>query len=145
MISGLTPQLTSSMRRHIAHFIGPLLGRIPIRQWPGFLAQLTGVLLPRATVPHETVKGSGGANIGILLDFLDKTSSLEGDVAECGVWRGRSRIAMEIYLRQIRSAKTLWGSTRFRVSSRGRHMTSRTHPADWLNKRRLFFDCPTFV
>jgi hypothetical protein len=101
------------MRSHVAHLIGPLLGRIPIRCWPGFLAPLTGVLLPRAVVPHRQVTGSGGANVSMLLDFLDRTAGLEGDVAECGVWRGRSLIAMGIYLRQAQSRRTLWGFDSF--------------------------------
>lgn len=101
------------MRNQLNYVIGAVLGRVPLRRWPAFLSHLTGVLLPRGTVPHPTVKASGGANVNILLDCLDKTAALEGDVAECGVWRGRTLIAMGLYLRQMHSSKTLWGFDSF--------------------------------
>ncbi|HEY6904108.1 MAG TPA: TylF/MycF/NovP-related O-methyltransferase [Candidatus Acidoferrales bacterium] len=101
------------MRRQLAHLLGPALAKFPIRHWPAPLAPAAGVLVPRATAPHDSVRASGGANIGMLLDFLDKTTALQGDVAECGVWRGRTLIAMGVYLQQMRSPRMLWGFDSF--------------------------------
>ena len=63
--------------------------------------------------PHQTPSGSGGANVRLLFDFLDKAAGIDGDVAECGVWRGRTLIAMGLYLKQAGSAKKLWGFDSF--------------------------------
>src|SRR5689334_17116942 len=101
------------MRRSIQNLIGPFLATLPIRHWPRILSRLTGVLCPRASVPHDQVTSSGGANAKILFDILDQTAKLDGDVAECGVWRGRTLIAMGIYLRQMHSPKILWGFDSF--------------------------------
>lgn len=92
---------------------GPLLRSVPIAVWPAAVSRLTGVLAPKATVPHERPSSAGGANIKILLEFVDQTSKLPGDLAECGVWRGRSLVAMGIYLQQKHIGKTLWGFDSF--------------------------------
>src|SRR5207244_6009322 len=39
--------------------------------------------------------------------------SIPGDVAECGVWRGRSLVAMGLYLQQQGSRKTIFGFDSF--------------------------------
>lgn len=49
----------------------------------------------------------------MLFDFLDRTENIEGDVAECGVWRGRTLIAMGLYLTQRGSSKTVCGFDSF--------------------------------
>ncbi len=77
------------------------------------MSRITGVLAPRATVPHRAPSSSGGANPRILFDLLDRTRSVPGDIAECGVWRGRSLIAMGLYLKQAHSSKTVWGFDSF--------------------------------
>src|SRR5260370_4330911 len=101
------------MRRQIAKAMGPVLSRVPVSMWPRAVSRWTGVLTPRATVPHQTPSGSGGANVRLLFDFLDRTAGIEADVAECGVWRGRTLIAMGLYLKQHGSGKRLWGLDSF--------------------------------
>ena len=49
----------------------------------------------------------------MLFDFLDRTAGINGAVAECGVWRGRTLVAMALYLKQKGSSKTLWGFDSF--------------------------------
>jgi len=50
-------------------------------------------------------------NIKILFWLIDRTSQLAGDLAEWGVWRGRSLVAMGIYLQQDHGDETLRVST----------------------------------
>jgi len=54
-----------------------------------------------------------GANINMLFDLLDKTQSVPGDIAECGVYRGRTLVPMAIYLTQNRSPKHVLGFDSF--------------------------------
>lgn len=49
----------------------------------------------------------------MLFDFLDRTAGIDGAIAECGVWRGRTLVAMALYLKQKESSKTLWGFDSF--------------------------------
>jgi hypothetical protein len=93
--------------------VGAILRQVPLSMWPAVVSRRTGVLTPRAVAPLASPASSGGANVRILLDFLDKTRALEGGVAECGVWRGRTLIAMGLYLKQQGSAKTVWGFDSF--------------------------------
>jgi hypothetical protein len=93
--------------------IGTILRHVPLSMWPALVSRRTGVLTPRAIVPLASPAASGGANVRILLDFLDQTQAVQGAVAECGVWRGQTLIAMALYLKQRSSPKTLWGFDSF--------------------------------
>jgi O-methyltransferase len=92
---------------------GALLRFVPISKWPASVSRLTGVVAPRAVVPHADPSSAGGANVKILFDLLERTSTIPGDVAECGVWRGRSLVAMGLYLTQQGSRKTIFGFDSF--------------------------------
>jgi hypothetical protein len=98
----------------VASAAGALLRFVPINKWPASVSRLTGVLAPRATVPHPYPSSAGGANAKILFALLERTSTIPGDVAECGVWRGRSLAAMGLYLQQQGSDKTIFGFDSFR-------------------------------
>ena len=97
----------------LASNAGALLRFVPIGKWPASVSRLTGVVAPRAVVPHPDPSSAGGANVKILFDLLERTSAIPGDVAECGVWRGRSLVAMGLYLQQQGSRKTIFGFDSF--------------------------------
>jgi hypothetical protein len=80
----------------------------PIRSWPAVTALLYDIKVPKAVRPK-----TGGANINILFDLLDKTQPVAGDVAECGVFRGRTLVPMAVYLTQNGSAKHIFGFDSF--------------------------------
>jgi O-methyltransferase len=81
----------------------------PIRSWPAITAFLYDIKIPAA----GTFSRSVGANINILFDLLDKTKSIPGDVAECGVFRGRTLLPMAVYLAQDSSSKHVLGFDSF--------------------------------
>src|SRR5689334_15019948 len=101
------------LKERLAGAMGPLLGSVPIGLWPASVSHLTGVLAPRAVAPQQAPSSTGGANVKILFELIDRTAGLGGDIAECGVWRGRSLIAMGIYLKQKNSPRTIWGFDSF--------------------------------
>ena len=63
------------------------------------------------SLPHPT--SYCGANINILIALLDRTCALQGDLAECGVYRGGTLITTGIYLQQKRLTKVLYGFDSF--------------------------------
>jgi hypothetical protein len=97
----------------IASNAGALLRFVPIGKWPASVSRLTGVVTPQAVVPHPDPSSAGGANIKILFDVLERTRGIPGNVAECGVWRGRTLVAMGLYLQQQNSPKTIFGFDSF--------------------------------
>jgi O-methyltransferase len=97
----------------IATNAGALLRFVPIAKWPASVSRLTGVVAPHAVVPHPDLSSAGGANVKILFDLLERTRNVLGNVAECGVWRGRTLVAMGLYLQQQGSPKTLFGFDSF--------------------------------
>ena len=107
------PAIDTQHVHSLAKVAGPLLARVPIAAWPAPVSRLTGVLTPLAMVPLRTTSSAGGANIRILFKILDDTESLGGDVAECGVWRGRTFVAMALRLQQRGSGRRIWGFDSF--------------------------------
>jgi len=101
------------LKEALSGLAGSLLRYVPIASWPSVVSRLTGVLVPKAIAPHKQPSSAGGANIKILLEFLDRTADLEGGIAECGVWRGRTFVAMALYLRQKSIPKTIFGFDSF--------------------------------
>lgn len=101
------------LKESLSGLAGSLLRYVPIASWPAAFSRLTGVLVPKAMVSHNEPSSAGGANIKILLEFLDRTAGLEGSIAECGVWRGRTFVAMALYLRQKGSKKRIFGFDSF--------------------------------
>lgn len=78
----------------------------PLRSWP----RVTGLLYD-IKVPSRP--SSCGANINILLDALDQTEAVPGEIAECGVFRGQTLVPMALYLAERDSAKRVFGFDSF--------------------------------
>jgi len=85
----------------------------PIQTWPAWMGRVHDLKLPKAVVPQPSPAPTGAANINIIFQLVDRTHSLGGDVAECGVHRGASMIPIAIYLRQNGISKTVYGFDSF--------------------------------
>ncbi len=85
----------------------------PIRSWPGVLGRLYGFKVPKNVVPKRTASATGGANINILFELMDRIATIEGDIAECGVFRGATLVPMAVYNEQIKSGKLVFGFDSF--------------------------------
>lgn len=110
----------SSMRRavkHTAQRIGrqvpaALYINHPLRRWPRALGMILEIAVPRGVKPLQQ-PGSGVANINIILELMDRTAQVPGDVAECGVFRGTTLLPMAVYVHQQRLGKRIVGFDSF--------------------------------
>jgi hypothetical protein len=82
----------------------------PLATWPPLIGMVHDVRLPRRTKPQGPF---GAANINILLAMIDRTVPIEGDIAECGVFRGASLAPMAVHLHQVAPGKRLFGFDSF--------------------------------
>jgi O-methyltransferase len=89
------------------------LAQLPIARWPGWLGTLNGIKVPRNVARRATPEPTGSANINILLDLLERSLPVDGDVAECGVFRGATLVTLGLYLRERYSSKRLYGFDSF--------------------------------
>ena len=87
--------------------------RVPVRRWPPVMARIHDLSIPRAVEPHPEPAPIGGANINILLELLDSTADVQGDVAECGVFRGGTLVPMGLYLKEKGASKRVIGFDSF--------------------------------
>jgi hypothetical protein len=86
---------------------------LPLRHWPRVLGVVHEIAVPHAVLPHKGDPISGQANINTILELVDHVKHVSGDVAECGVFRGRTLLALALYLRQNRSIKRVVGFDSF--------------------------------
>ena len=85
----------------------------PIQNWPSFLGRFCEIGLPRAIRPRKSPEPRGAANLNIIFELLKQTQTVEGDIAECGVFRGTTLIPMAVYLKQTDGKRTLLGLDSF--------------------------------
>lgn len=90
-----------------------LLRNKPIHDWPGWLGRIHDVKVPRALLSKEELSPTGAANINILTNLIDATCHLEGNIADCGVYRAASTVAMGLYMREHGISKTIYGFDSF--------------------------------
>jgi len=85
----------------------------PLATWPPIFGAVHEVRVPRRTRPYPFPRPTGAANINILLAMIDRTISIVGDVAECGVFRGATLVPMAVHLMQRGCGKRLIGFDSF--------------------------------
>jgi hypothetical protein len=91
----------------------PLLKAVPVEKWPWWVGHIEEVRVPQNQARHPQPSPTGAANINIILALLKQCVALEGDVAECGVYRGASLLTTGLYLKQKGVDKVLWGFDSF--------------------------------
>jgi O-methyltransferase len=105
--------MRQAAKQVIRHLTAPLFARVPISRWPTVMGRIHDLSIPKSVVPNPRPEPRGAADINILFELLDRTAGVEGAIAECGVYRGCTLVAMAIYLQQTRSAKLLYGFDSF--------------------------------
>ena len=85
----------------------------PVEDWPAFLGRFCEITIPRGIRRRKIPEPRGSSNLNIIFELLKRTGEIEGDLAECGVFRGESLIPMAVYLKQTGGKKTLFGLDSF--------------------------------
>jgi O-methyltransferase len=100
---------TQLIQRLIA---APYLNR-PLATWPPRVGQILDINVPRGVSPLPSPLPYGAANINNLIALLERTRNVEGDVAECGVFRGASLVALALHATQQGIHKVFHGFDSF--------------------------------
>jgi predicted O-methyltransferase YrrM len=103
----------SFVRPFVRQATAAMFARRPLSSWPPILGRIHEIKIPRGIVPHPTPQPIGSANINNLIELIEKTRQVAGDIAECGVYRGRTLIPMAIYVKQQGINKNLYGFDSF--------------------------------
>lgn len=114
--------------KSVLSVVTPLLLRNkPIREWPGWLGRVDDVKVPRALPAKEELSPTGAANINILTSLIEATRHLEGDIADCGVYRAASTV----------------GTGYIFVSEESQRLSMRSIPLKDLTRRHFIPICPS--
>jgi O-methyltransferase len=90
-----------------------IVRRTPVERCPAFWAELLEIKVPRAVRSHPAKSPRGSSNINIIFDLLRRTAEVPGDIAECGVFRGSSLLAIGLFVKQHGLRKTVLGFDSF--------------------------------
>jgi hypothetical protein len=77
------------------------------------MGRVNGVKVPAALPKQLKPAPTGATNINILCELLERTWHLPGAVADCGVYRGGSTVAMALYLRQSEMERPIYAFDSF--------------------------------
>ena len=122
--------------RIISSFSLAVFRRRPIETWPAWVGNIQGIKVPSNVAPNKAPSPTGAANINILLDLVERVSGIDGDIAECGIYRGATLIPLAVYLKQKESKKVVFGldsfvgfddSVNFDIKLGGAHDTQKRH------------------
>ena len=86
---------------------------IPIERWPSLAGFVYGVRVPQGTPPKSEASPAGAANIRMIFQLLDRTEQIEGDVAECGVFRGQTILPIGLYTEKRKPRAHVFGFDSF--------------------------------
>jgi hypothetical protein len=87
--------------------------RRPLDRVPGWLSRLHDIELPKGVATLAEPTPFCPANINVLISLLEQCTKLEGDIAECGVYRGGTLIPMSLHLKQRGAKKVAYGFDSF--------------------------------
>lgn len=93
--------------------LAPSIVRQPVEECPAWKARLCGLKVPRLVRPREQPDPSGAANINIILALLHQATQAEGDLCECGVFRGATLIPTGLFLQQRNLDRKVFGCDSF--------------------------------
>ena len=103
-----------SMLSHLlVKVVAPSIRKRPLQDCPGWMARICGIKVPQLVRPHSHPRPEGSANINILLSLLEDAVKCEGDLCECGVFRGSTLIPTGLYLAQHGIEKKVFGCDSF--------------------------------
>jgi hypothetical protein len=80
---------------------------------PRFFGDLVDIRVPRAVRPQPRPTAEGSANTNILFELLDRTAGIPGDIAECGVFRAATLLAMGLRTRERGESRNVYGFDSF--------------------------------
>ena len=92
----------------------PLAAVIPLSKWGYWLGRMHDIKLYGKVKKHNEIPvASGSANINIIIDLLKSVSNIEGDIAECGVFRGSTLTSIGYYVQSNNISKKVYGFDSF--------------------------------
>lgn len=98
----------------LARSVGaPVARQVRVDRWPAALGRFYGIHVPHGVVPLPERSARGSAHVGIVLDLLDRTRDVPGDVAECGVYRGGTLVPITLAVRHHRRPRHVFGFDSF--------------------------------
>ena len=104
------------MLRTLQYVTSPWVTQLPLSRVPRWLGRLQEIKVPRGAEKNEMRAFTGGANINILIALLNEVEDLDGQLAECGVYRGSTLIPTGLYLKQRAWNKAFTGLIRLKDS-----------------------------
>ncbi|MHC4880515.1 MAG: TylF/MycF/NovP-related O-methyltransferase [Planctomycetota bacterium] len=103
----------SFLANAILRALAPSIAKHPIEDCPAWKAKLCGLKVPRRVTPRDDAAPLGAANINIILSLLEEAVQADGDLCECGVFRGSTLVPTGLFLKQRGLDRNVFGCDSF--------------------------------
>lgn len=92
----------------------PVVSNLPLSKWGYWLGRIHEIKLYGKVKKQNPIPlASGSANINIIIDLLNSVKNVDGDIAECGVFRGSSITSIAYYVKSNNISKQVYGFDSF--------------------------------
>lgn len=105
--------LNSQPLQGLLQLTASVYGNRPIRNWPKVIGSIYEISIPRRVRVYTAPTPACPSNVNILFDLLDAVQTVDGAIAECGVFQGSTLVAMALLVRQSGRRRQFFGFDSF--------------------------------
>ncbi|MBL4652515.1 MAG: class I SAM-dependent methyltransferase [Flavobacteriales bacterium] len=92
----------------------PIARKLTLSKWNYWLGRIHDVkLYGKIKVANRVPVASGSANINIIIELLERVNKVDGDITECGVFRGSTIVSIAYYAKVNSLTKNILGFDSF--------------------------------
>ena len=105
------------MRKSVKAILAALLrsytSSTPLPKWNYWLGRIYNVKLQGKVKSFSEPTAGCSANINIIMDLLERSNKLPGDIAECGVFQGATLVPLTHYMNLLKDTRQIYGFDSF--------------------------------
>ena len=103
----------NSVKNILQFLLKPIVSRTPLEGWNYWWGRIFNVKLPNNVKPFKEPTTGCSANINIVLQLLNETAQVKGDIAECGVFQGATFSSFAYTLGKNGDTRKIYGFDSF--------------------------------
>lgn len=101
------------LKKTLATLLRPVAQATPLKNWNYWLGRIYDIKLPGKVKPFASETTGCSANINIVMQLLHDTRNLDGDIAECGVFKGATLVSFTHTLHNEGDKRSIYGFDSF--------------------------------
>jgi O-methyltransferase len=112
----------------------------PLPQWNYWLGRIYNVKLQGKVKSFSEPTAGCSANINIIMDLLERSNKLPGDIAECGVFQGATLVPLTHYMNLLKDTRQIYGFDSFEGFGKAAEVESETDLTGHIDIETVMFE-----